>query len=129
MRLSLAVVFIAASTGAAFAPSGQWGIQSRRASVAKGPLFSTVEADTETSVGVVAEANGEVSHSASLTAAEINARMEKQMEKLQKKDSSSPQLSKEVSQKIFSGRRAFFAPCLNLSYSHISWCMLYLLLL
>jgi hypothetical protein len=106
MRLSIAVVFIVASTGAAFAPNGQWGIQSRCA--AKGPLFSTVEADT---VEVAAEVNG-AAPAAGLSAAEINSRLEKQLEKLNAKDSSSPQLSKEVSNKI---SRMVVAPSPGLS--------------
>lgn len=91
MRFTIAVLFLVASSGAAFAPNGQWGIPSRSPNVA----FSTVEAEVETSVGVAAQEDDSGASAVALSAAEINSRLETQLVKLREKDSSSPQLSEE----------------------------------
>jgi hypothetical protein len=100
MRFSLAVVLVAASlsAGAAFAP----GAPARFAGVQRTVAFSAVEVAAEAVVESSPEANGQAAAAAtsdvvSLTGAEIAARLESQLAKLAIKDSTSPQLSKEVS--------------------------------
>jgi hypothetical protein len=102
MRFTLAVVLLATSlsAGAAFAPasSAKFGVASRSV------LFSTVEVDA---AEAVAESSPEVNGShavaaassgaGALSSAEVASRLEKQLTKLAAKDSTSPQLSKEVS--------------------------------
>lgn len=104
MRFSLAVVLLAASltAGAAFAPVSPAkfaGVSSRSV------LFSTVEVDAAETVAESSPEDANGSHAVAaassgagaLSSAEVAARLEKQLAKLASKDSSSPQLSKEVS--------------------------------
>jgi hypothetical protein len=106
MRFSLAVVLLAASlsAGAAFAPVSPAkfaGVYSRSV------VFSTVEVDAAETVAESSpeEANGShavaaaSSGAGALSGSEIAARLEKQLAKLTTKDSTSPQLSKEVSRR------------------------------
>lgn len=107
MRLSVAIFLLAASSGAAFAPSSTWGVASRYGEVSSSPaLHSTVEQVAEgTVVGITSSsyANGVEVPSSALSASEINSRLQRQMEKLSKKDGTSRKLSKEVSSKTAQG--------------------------
>lgn len=60
---------------------------------------STVEADTDASVGVTSDnvVNGASSPAITLSAADVNSRLQAQLEKLREKDATSAKLSKEVS--------------------------------
>ena len=105
MRFSFALSLLLATlkVGESFVPSqnvGRWG-----SSVLK-RVFSTVEADTEASTveaaatTEIADANGTPAPSGGVSAADIKAKMEAQLAKLREKDSKSPKLSKEVSEKL-----------------------------
>ena len=104
MRFSFALSLLLATlkVGESFAPSqnvGRWG------NSVTSPVFSTVEAATEASAvdtpsTDAAEANGASSPSSSVSAADIKAKMEAQLAKFREKDSKSPKLSKEVSEKL-----------------------------
>lgn len=101
MRFSFAISALLATlkVGESFAPSsqnavGRWGTVS---------VLATVEADTEASAvetTEIAHANGTPAPSGAISAADIRSRMEAQLEKLRQKDSKSPKLSKEVSERI-----------------------------
>jgi hypothetical protein len=104
MRFTLAVVLLASSltAGAAFAPASpaKFGVSSRSV------LFSTVEVDAAETVAESSEdANGShavaaaSSGAGALSSAEVASRLEKQLAKLAAKDSTSPQLKKEVSER------------------------------
>ena len=107
MRFSFALTALLATlkVGESFAPSqnvGRWG------NSVSTPVFSTVEADTEASTvesatTEIAEANGTPAPSGAVSAADIKAKMEAQLAKLREKDSKSPKLSKEVSEKAPAG--------------------------
>ena len=98
MRLGLAVAVLVASlsSGAAFAPVQPRGF---RPSICT--FSSTVEADTTENTAetaAVSDTQEETAPSrAALSGADINSLVEKNLKKLRAKDSSSPQLSKEVS--------------------------------
>jgi hypothetical protein len=103
MRFSLAVVLLTASlsAGAAFAPVAPAKFAG---AYSRSIVFSTVEVDAAETVveSSPAKANGaEVAAASSgagaLSGVEIASRLEKQLAKLASKDSTSPQLSKEVS--------------------------------
>lgn len=86
---SLVCLLLTVNGAAAFVPS-----------VSRQPhrvFYSTVEADTD--VGVTSEnvANGAASPAVTLSAADVNARLQAQLEKLREKDATSAKLSKEVS--------------------------------
>lgn len=103
MSVALALLVVSGTT-TAFAPAGPWGLQQQNHRV---ELFSTLEeapVDTsvESEVTSVPVADDEKEESAApvvspFTASEYNVRLEQQLEKLRQKDSTSPQLSKEVS--------------------------------
>ena len=101
MRFTVAALALVASVdySAAFAPS----FPAKVAVSKQTPLFSTVETATDTTESPastdVPEANGAAAPAATggLSASDINARLEKQLAKLKEKDSTSPELKKEVS--------------------------------
>lgn len=102
MRLSFAVALFAAYQAVSgFAPlrATRWSI-----SVQNPSFRSTMEAE-ETTVSEVEAVEISLSNAlrdevVPLSEAEINARLSMQLEKLQAKDSTSTQLSKEVSRKL-----------------------------
>lgn len=110
MRFSVAVALLVASgTATAFAPAGPWGLRQPNSRVLRAVVLRSTleEAQVETTSDEQGVTPGPVSADEKeeavapaivpLTASDVNARLEKQLEKLRQKDSTSPQLSKEVS--------------------------------